>query len=144
MEEMAKEYEKQGHKAYIIPEGASNAIGTLGYYNCMNEILEQEKEMGIKFDTIVVATGSGGTYAGLYVANAAKDIYSSEYSTSAITTIPRFSMFEITKIGANNRLYGTFTRTELVIIVPNAFGKICLNINLESFAPNVLAAIIYS
>jgi 1-aminocyclopropane-1-carboxylate deaminase/D-cysteine desulfhydrase-like pyridoxal-dependent ACC family enzyme len=69
MEEMAKEFEKQGHKAYIIPEGASNAIGTLGYYNCMNEILEQEKELGIKFDTIVVATGSGGTYAGLYVAN---------------------------------------------------------------------------
>lgn len=46
---------------------------------------------------------------GLYVANAAKYIYSSEYSTSAITTIPRFSMFEITRVGANNRLYGTFT-----------------------------------
>ena len=46
---------------------------------------------------------------GLYVANAAKYIYGSEYSTSAVTTIPRFSMFEITRVGANNRLYGTFT-----------------------------------
>ena len=46
---------------------------------------------------------------GLYIANAAKYIYSSEYATSAITTIPRFSMFEITRVGANNRLYGTFT-----------------------------------
>ncbi|MBQ9743402.1 MAG: hypothetical protein IJV88_07105 [Ruminococcus sp.] len=46
---------------------------------------------------------------GLYVANAAKYIYSSEYATSATTTIPRFSVFEITKVGANNRLYGTFT-----------------------------------
>lgn len=69
MEEMAAGYRKQGFKPLVIPEGASNAIGTLGYYNCMAEILEQEKEMNIKFDTIVVATGSGGTYAGLYLAN---------------------------------------------------------------------------
>ena len=69
MEAMAEEYRKQGYKPYIIPEGASNAIGTLGYYNCMNEILMQEKELGITFNTIVVATGSGGTYAGLYLAN---------------------------------------------------------------------------
>ena len=35
----------------------------------MLEILKQEEELGIKFDTIVVATGSGGTYAGLHLAN---------------------------------------------------------------------------
>ena len=74
MEAMAEEYRKQGYNPYIIPEGASNAIGTLGYYNCMNEILEQEKELGIKFNTIVVATGSGGTYAGLYLANEVKKL----------------------------------------------------------------------
>ena len=74
MEAMADEYRKQGYNPYIIPEGASNAIGTLGYYNCMNEILEQEKEMGITFNTIVVATGSGGTYAGLYLANEVKKL----------------------------------------------------------------------
>ena len=69
MEAMAEEYRKQGYKPYVIPEGASNEIGTLGYYNCMNEIVAQEKEMGITFDTVVVATGSGGTAAGLYLAN---------------------------------------------------------------------------
>ncbi len=74
MEAMAAEYRKQGYKPYIIPEGASNAIGTLGYYNCMDEILKQEKEMGITFNTIVVATGSGGTYAGLYLANEVKKL----------------------------------------------------------------------
>lgn len=74
MEAMAEEYRKQGYKPYIIPEGASNAIGTLGYYNCMEEILKQEKEMGITFNTIVVATGSGGTYAGLYLANEVKKL----------------------------------------------------------------------
>ncbi|MBQ2133733.1 MAG: D-cysteine desulfhydrase family protein [Bacteroidales bacterium] len=69
MEAMAEEYRKQGYKPYVIPEGASNEIGTLGYYNCMNEIVEQEKQLGITFDTVVVATGSGGTAAGLYLAN---------------------------------------------------------------------------
>lgn len=74
MEAMAAEYRKQGYKPYIIPEGASNAIGTLGYYNCMDEILKQEKEMGITFNTVIVATGSGGTYAGLYLANEVKKL----------------------------------------------------------------------
>ncbi|MBQ3073359.1 MAG: InlB B-repeat-containing protein, partial [Ruminococcus sp.] len=46
---------------------------------------------------------------GLYVSNAAKYIYSSETASSYSYTIPRFSMFEITKIGSNGRLYGTFT-----------------------------------
>ena len=69
MEAMAEEYRKQGYKPYVIPEGASNELGTLGYYNCMNEIVAQEKELGITFDTVVVATGSGGTAAGLYLAN---------------------------------------------------------------------------
>ncbi len=69
MEDMARKYESEGYKPYIIPEGASNAIGTLGYYNCMQEILMQEKEMRITFNTIIVATGSGGTIAGLHLAN---------------------------------------------------------------------------
>ena len=69
MEAMAQEYRKQGYNPYVIPEGASNDIGTLGYYNCMNEIVKQEAELGVTFDTVVVATGSGGTAAGLYLAN---------------------------------------------------------------------------
>ncbi|MCQ2159880.1 MAG: D-cysteine desulfhydrase family protein [Bacteroidales bacterium] len=69
MAEMAEEYRRQGYHPYIIPEGASNGVGTLGYYNAFHEILEQEKELGIKFDTIVIATGSGGTAAGLNLAN---------------------------------------------------------------------------
>lgn len=69
MESMAEEYRKQGYKPYVIPEGASFDVGTLGYYNCMLEIVEQEKALGVNFDTIVVATGSGGTAAGLHLAN---------------------------------------------------------------------------
>ena len=60
---------KEGRKGYILPEGASNGIGCFGYLTCMEEIVRQEKEMGISFDTIVVAEGSGGTHAGLHLAN---------------------------------------------------------------------------
>lgn len=69
MENILKELEKKGRKGYIIPEGASNGIGTFGYINCFKEILDQEKELGITFDTIVTAVGSGGTFAGLYLGN---------------------------------------------------------------------------
>ena len=70
MEDIKAESDAEGHKAYIIPEGASNGIGSLGYYSFMEEIKEQEKELGIKFDRIVAAVGSGGTCAGLCMGNA--------------------------------------------------------------------------
>ncbi len=69
MESIAQEKGKRGEKCFVIPEGASFGIGSLGYFEAMQEIVNQEKEMGISFDTIVVATGSGGTYSGLYLAN---------------------------------------------------------------------------
>lgn len=69
MENIKNEYDLKGHKAYILPEGASNGIGNFGYFKCMEEIMAQEEEMGIKFDTILVAVGSGGTYSGLFLYN---------------------------------------------------------------------------
>lgn len=69
MEGIKQEMEIKGFKPYIIPEGASNGIGSFGYYTAMEEIIEQEKELGISFDCIVLATGSGGTYSGLWLAN---------------------------------------------------------------------------
>ena len=69
MENIKAELKEKGRKGYILPEGASNGIGTFGYYNALEEILEQEKQIGVKFDAIVVAVGSGGTYAGLFYAN---------------------------------------------------------------------------
>ncbi len=69
MEDLKMELSKEGYEPYIIPEGASNGIGTFGYYHAMEEIIKQEKEMDIKFDAIIIAVGSGGTYGGLFLAN---------------------------------------------------------------------------
>ena len=62
-------FKERGSKCFIIPEGASNALGSLGYYEAMSEISKQEKLTGTVFDTVVVAVGSGGTYSGLCTAN---------------------------------------------------------------------------
>jgi len=69
MEQIKAELEQQGYKPYIIPEGASNGIGCFGYYNAMEEIILQEKEMCVHFDRIVLAVGSGGTHSGLFLAS---------------------------------------------------------------------------
>lgn len=68
---IAKEMDAKGRKCYIIPEGASNGLGSMGYYEAMEEICEQERESGINFEIVVVAVGSGGTYSGLCIANKA-------------------------------------------------------------------------
>lgn len=69
MQEIYDEYESRGIKAYIIPIGASNGIGNFGYINAVKEIITQEEELGVKFDAILCATGSGGTYSGLAIGN---------------------------------------------------------------------------
>ena len=65
MEQVAAAYAKQGHKALIIPMGASNALGSLGYVAAIREMMQQFQEMEWTPDYIVTATGSGGTMAGL-------------------------------------------------------------------------------
>ena len=67
MENIKLDLLKQGKKAYIIPEGASNGLGNLGYVDAYHEIVKQEEELGFKFDYIVAAMGSGSTHAGLYI-----------------------------------------------------------------------------
>ena len=69
MESLKNEMLANGKKAYIIPEGASNGIGSLGYISFMKEIIDFENSTKTSFDTIVVAVGSGGTYAGIHMGN---------------------------------------------------------------------------
>ncbi len=62
---MAELAARESPPAYAIPEGASNALGALGYALAAGEIVEAEKRLGLRFDAVVHAVGSGGTSAGL-------------------------------------------------------------------------------
>jgi L-cysteate sulfo-lyase len=73
MDEVADEIRAAGGKPYIIPGGASNPVGALGYVNCAIEMLGQFEEQGLNVSHIVTATGSAGTQGGLIVGLKAMD-----------------------------------------------------------------------
>ncbi len=68
------ELSREGKRPYLIPLGGSNEVGSLGYMRCADEIIDQASAMGISFDQIVVASGSGGTQAGLLAGLIARDV----------------------------------------------------------------------
>lgn len=63
MEEYAEKIRKLGYRPYVIPEGGSNAVGALGYIDCLREMKGFIKRNAI--EAVYCAVGSGGTYAGL-------------------------------------------------------------------------------
>ncbi|MGI9223500.1 MAG: D-cysteine desulfhydrase [Woeseiaceae bacterium] len=67
MQAIADEVQANGGRGYIIPGGASNHIGALGYVNCALELINQATERGLVIDHLVTATGSAGTQGGLIV-----------------------------------------------------------------------------
>ncbi|HEX6054517.1 MAG TPA: 1-aminocyclopropane-1-carboxylate deaminase [Intrasporangium sp.] len=71
-EDALEDVEASGGKPYAIPAGASeHKFGGLGFANWAYEVAEQEKELGVFFDTIVVCTVTGSTHAGMIAGFAA-------------------------------------------------------------------------
>lgn len=64
--ELATRIEAQGFRPYVIPVGGSNALGALGYVESALEIAQQ-CEGAMSLSSVVVASGSAGTHAGLAV-----------------------------------------------------------------------------
>ena len=65
---MAEELSSRGRKAYIVPEGGSTGLGAFGYMRAVEELAADLAGLpggaGEPL-TIIAATGSGGTLAGL-------------------------------------------------------------------------------
>jgi len=84
--ETARELEQKGAVPYVIPEGGSNGLGSLGYVRAMHEIRGQ-LDLGLgggrPFDCIVHACGSGGTAAGI-VLGASKHEVAGEVRAMAV------------------------------------------------------------
>lgn len=73
MADLAADVGDRGGVAYVVPEGGSNALGALGYVDAAAELLAQCEDAVP--DTVVVATGSGGTLAGLALGLAASGVH---------------------------------------------------------------------
>jgi 1-aminocyclopropane-1-carboxylate deaminase len=71
-QEALDDVEAHGGRPYPIPAGASeHRLGGLGFANWAYEVCEQEKQLGVFFDTIVVCTVTGSTQAGMIAGFAA-------------------------------------------------------------------------
>jgi 1-aminocyclopropane-1-carboxylate deaminase len=69
-----EEVRRDGGTPYAVPAGASDhPLGGLGYANFADELAAQEAEMGIFFDTVITATCTGSTQAGMVVGFKAQD-----------------------------------------------------------------------
>ncbi|RVU15875.1 1-aminocyclopropane-1-carboxylate deaminase [Streptomyces antnestii] len=63
-----------GGTPYAIPAGASDhRLGGLGFANWAYEVQQQERELGVFFDTVVVCSVTGSTHAGMIAGFAGQD-----------------------------------------------------------------------
>jgi 1-aminocyclopropane-1-carboxylate deaminase len=74
-EEALASVEERGGKPYAIPAGASDhPLGGLGFARWADEVADQERELGVFFDTIVVCSVTGSTQAGMIAGFAAQPL----------------------------------------------------------------------
>ncbi|MFI8524818.1 1-aminocyclopropane-1-carboxylate deaminase [Promicromonospora sukumoe] len=67
-----EDVKERGGTPYAIPAGASDhRLGGLGFARWAEEVQEQERELGVFFDTIVVCAVTGSTQAGMIAGFAA-------------------------------------------------------------------------
>ncbi len=65
---------RRGGTPYGIPAGASDhPLGGLGFASWAYEVEQQERELGVFFDTIVVCSVTGSTHAGMIAGFAGQD-----------------------------------------------------------------------
>jgi 1-aminocyclopropane-1-carboxylate deaminase len=71
-ERALREIEERGGRPYAIPAGASDhPLGGLGFAHWAYELVAQERELGVFFDTVVVCSVTGSTQAGMVAGFAA-------------------------------------------------------------------------
>jgi 1-aminocyclopropane-1-carboxylate deaminase len=65
-EQALADVEASGGKPYAIPAGGSDhRLGGLGFANWASEVEQQERELGVFFDTVIVCSVTGSTQAGM-------------------------------------------------------------------------------
>ena len=66
-EDVARDQRAAGHRPHVIPVGASNETGAVGFVAAIEELDSQLKEQRLNVDHVVFASSSFGTQAGLCV-----------------------------------------------------------------------------
>ena len=109
-----------GFNPYAIPVGGSNAIGTWGYIEAVNELYKQLKDSdndGLNVDHIVFACGSGGTAAGITLGVALACSEQNGFAAPIVHAVgvcdnPDYFYAEIIQIGFSIGLFKGLTNEE--------------------------------
>jgi D-cysteine desulfhydrase len=72
--EHAQVLRAQGRRPYAVPRGGATATGGIGYAYAARELADQCEAANITARTVVVATGSGGTQAGMVAGKVGFDL----------------------------------------------------------------------
>jgi 1-aminocyclopropane-1-carboxylate deaminase len=87
-EQALSDVEAAGGRPYPIPAGASDhPLGGLGFVRWALEVEEQERELGLFFDTVVVCSVTGSTQAGMIVGFADREPRRSVLGIDASATV---------------------------------------------------------
>jgi 1-aminocyclopropane-1-carboxylate deaminase len=116
---------REGGKPYPIPAGASDhPLGGLGYANFAEEVEQQERGLGIFFDTVITATCTGSTQAGMVVGFRAQDRERRliGMDTAADTEMTRAAVTKIARATADLIGMNREIRDEDVVIEPRFAG----------------------
>jgi D-cysteine desulfhydrase family pyridoxal phosphate-dependent enzyme len=74
MEALAAECTTKGLRPYVIPLGGSTPLGAYAYVEAVKEFAQQCRLLGLPVSTIIHASSSGGTQAGLVVGCLAEEL----------------------------------------------------------------------
>src|SRR5438270_9472943 len=89
-QQVIREIEAGGGRPYAIPAGASDhRLGGLGFARWAFEVAEQERELGVFFDTVVVCSVTGSTQAGMIASFTAQERPRKVLGIDASATVPQ-------------------------------------------------------
>ncbi|NUO52632.1 MAG: pyridoxal-phosphate dependent enzyme, partial [Polyangiaceae bacterium] len=110
MAAIAKDLEADGQRPYVIPEGGSNGLGSLGYVQAMEEVAAQVDAGACgagPFDVVIHACGSGGTAAGVALGAARSGIATEVHAMAVCDDVAYFREVTERIIGESRALEPT-------------------------------------
>ncbi len=124
-ERALEQVRRDGGTPYAIPAGASDhPLGGLGYAGFADEVADQEADLGVFFDTVITATCTGSTQAGMVVGFGAQDRQRRVIGidTAADAAMTRRAVTKIAHATAELIGLGTASLDQQILIDPRFAG----------------------
>jgi 1-aminocyclopropane-1-carboxylate deaminase/D-cysteine desulfhydrase-like pyridoxal-dependent ACC family enzyme len=124
--EKADELSTNKEKVYPIALGGSSPVGIMGYALCYSEMMAQARQLELKVSTIVHASSTLGTQAGLLVGKALLRARQKEYFNGYLFD-PRIIGVAVSKIASEKKCQELVSRTLKLLNKDSYFSKDDIN-----------------